>query len=618
NYYTILSGYTEKWYHIRLDLNFGTKKWNCYVDQVLKQSNIDFENTQVGSYNKIIYETWGSGDNSQGDTYLDSVGLIGYNGYDQGDNLDTYSCDGTPFVEGTNVIVIPTSLFTRTELHHYIENDQLEQTVLYSDEEGLFEMIANERNGESDGGCADVDYVFIRYDISPDEAMIVLNMVLQGMIEETLDENNNTVYINGTINEYLSSKLDGIRATLLNLPYASLGYIPWVMNYFNSPTGPQPHPADPLGIFIWLITWLIPILHVIIFMIVNMLASDSTGFILNFAKAIFMRLLTALGDLLWLVIRAAILIFAWLIFAITLPFIVIVFLTAVFSLNWILSFKNIDCTITFDSMTLCTEEYTATIGYNCNLIYVNFFDIEIPSINIFYKKDNVVCMSISNNIYNIGLNTINNNDFSTILNSTIISTEQSSSTENLLISYVNGAGATMAFTGSIIAILAAFWTLLNTFKDILLLYLSINLACGSLSFFLYALKSCFLGSDLGIGGMLAGIGTGLLVTAIFSLFIMTCSFSKWNPLSYIALSISTISLILSFIEIFFPDYTLDIEIIQIVLGLFALFCGTFIATSLLGSDSTKKTLLGFAFLSIGFAYGIAFAVFGCILMSLNI
>ena len=615
NYYTLLTGYTEKWYHFRLDLNFATHKWNCYIDQELKLGNINFESS-VGSYNKIRYNTYSSGDFSQGDTYFDSLGLIGYNGYAQGDNLETYSCDGTPFVEGPNAIVIPTSLFTRTELHHYIENDQLEETPLYSAVDGLFEMISIERDENPDKACGDVDYVFIRYDISPEDAMAVLNMVLQGMIEETLDENNNTMYLNGTVNEYLSSKLDGIRATLLNLPYASLGYIPWTMPYVNSPTGPQPHPADPWGVFIWVITWIIPILHVIVFAVVNMLASDTTGFMANFAKSIFMKLMTALGNLLWLIIRAAILVFAWLIFAINLPFVILGFLTAVTGLYWILTFKSIDCSISFNSITLNTETYTIMVGYECNLVYVDFFDLEIPSIDLFYKKDNVICLNVPNNIYNVGLNPLNNDNFNSIINPVMISSQPNSSDENTLIAFLNGCGATMGLIGSGVGVLAAIWTLLDTFKDCALLYLSFNLLCGSFSFFVYALANSM--SINTLGGMIAGIGLGLIISSLFGLFIATCTFSKFNPLSYIGLGVSVFSLTLSFIEGVFSNIALPIESTQIFLGIATLLIGTFIATSLGTINEQKQTLLGAAIFVLGLISGLVYSVLGVIFMCLNI
>ncbi|MFX1498366.1 MAG: hypothetical protein ACFFBH_12635 [Promethearchaeota archaeon] len=485
----------------------------------------------------MIYETWSSGEYSQGDTYLDSVGLINYNGYDQGDNLEIYSCDGTPFVEGTIVIVIPTSLFTRTELHHYIENNQLEQTVLYSDEEGLFEMIANERNGESDAGCADVDYVFIRYDISPDEAMAVLNMVLQGMIEETLDENNNTVYINGTINEYLSSKLDGIRATLLNLPYASLGYIPWVMNYFNSPTGPQPHPADPLGIFIWLITWLIPILHVIIFVIVNMLVSDSTGFILNFAKAIFMKLLTALGDLLWLIIRAAILVFAYIEFALLLMIFlpVFLFLIATF-LIFSIFMSNTTYTVEINSISFTHENKFFTFIYVIVLEYIEFFDIFIPTLCLKYETE-CYCSYLLFNLFQMST-TIPLDDYAMFMSDILHSSGPKSSSLNLKSSsssesdinpsYLKGFSTFFTWV-SFFTALFGFQTLIesNDFVELIIFIFTFLVFISSIFTLLYTLISE--GDSLNLGlGFFTGYCLSLLITCAISIPILLLKASASN------------------------------------------------------------------------------------------
>jgi hypothetical protein len=575
---------------------------------VLKLSNINFESS-VGNYNKMRYNTYSSGDFSQGDTYFDSLGLIGYNGYAQGDNLETYSCDGTPFVEGPNAIVIPTSLFTHTELHHYIETDQLEETPLYSAVDGLFEMISVERDDSPDKACGDVDYVFIRYDISPGDAMAVLNMVLQGMVEETLDENNNTVYLIDTVNEYLSSKLDGIRATLLNLPYASLGYIPWTMPYVNSPTGPEPHPADPWGVFIWIITWIIPILHVIVFAVVNMLASDSTGFMANFAKSIFMKLMTALGNLLWLIIRAAILVLAWLIFAIALLLTVGGFLLTAAGICCILALKNIECSMTLSSITTYTDEFIVTLGYECNLVYIDFFDIEIPSINLFYKKDSQVCMDMSYNIYNSGLNSFSNDDVINLVTTTISSDELNSNELDDLNDFFSGCGATMAIFGSTIGILGAIWSGLSVFKDFALLITSILLAATSLSLFIFSSVN---GGSL---NTIAGIGIGLFASACFGFLLMGgMSVSNViNILTYISLGISIASLILTIYELLYPESTFTVETLQIFLGIATLICGTYAVAFLTGeTNDNRRSMLGFWVFYMGLFCGIGLLAYSLV------
>jgi len=387
SYHNVMS-YSEQWYHFRLDFNFGTNHWNLYIDQILKASNIPCEAPWTFDIGIIKYYTWTSGSYSRGETYFDSVGLIGYDGYAQGDNLDTYSCTGTPFVEGPNAIVIPTSLFTKTLLHHYIENGELENTVLYSDVEGLFEMISIERDGTQDVACGDVDYVFIRYDISPEDALEVLNLVLNGFIEEILDENNNTVYINGTIHEYLSSKFDGINANKLNIPFAALNYIPWFMTVQNSPCGITPYPADPLMMFFWWITWLCPFLHLIVIYNMAMIAAEKMGYLIGFADSIFMKLLTALGDLMWLLVRAAILVFAYIEFALLLIIFVstFIFLATTFLLLSIF-LSGSTFTAECNSISLIRDTHYFTFIYDFALVYIDYFDIEIPTLSLKYQTD---------------------------------------------------------------------------------------------------------------------------------------------------------------------------------------------------------------------------------------
>jgi hypothetical protein len=369
------------WYRMKLAFvckigSTGYYTFSLYVNGELEVSDAEFYSDE-NSVNKLQLSTSGDAFN----TYFDAFGFSWDADYDVGDNNLAYSVEGTPFVHGPNIIVIPTTIFTKTELHEYIEKEELDETPLYSADKDLFELISVERDGNPNKSCGDVDFVFIRYDISPDDALDVLDMLLIGLINETLDENNNTVSTKGVINKYSSTKLDGIDANSLNLPYGALGYIPWFSNYTNSPMGPEPYTSDPLGMFLWWITWLIPILHVIVLVNMAMVAAERTGYTIGFAKSIFMNLLTAIGDLIWLLIRVAILVLAWIIFAIMILFatiLVLLFAGVVLLLDL---FADVEYTIEINRVET-SGDLELVVGFETTLYYVEFFDITIPLITM--------------------------------------------------------------------------------------------------------------------------------------------------------------------------------------------------------------------------------------------
>ncbi|MFW9881216.1 MAG: hypothetical protein ACFFG0_49765, partial [Candidatus Thorarchaeota archaeon] len=87
------------------------------------------------------------------------------------------SGDGTPFVEGPNAIVIPTSLFTDTIFNAHVQNETLDKTPIYSSDEEIFKFISIGREGNAEQACDEVDFVFIRFDISSQDAMEILNLL---------------------------------------------------------------------------------------------------------------------------------------------------------------------------------------------------------------------------------------------------------------------------------------------------------------------------------------------------------------------------------------------------------------------------------------------------------
>ena len=122
------------------------------------------------------------------------------------------SGSGTPFEEGLNTIVIPTSLFTETIFNARVQNETLNETAIYSSDEEIFKFISVDRDGYTEQACDEIDFIIIRFDISSEDAMEVLNLLLKCLVNETTNET-------AIVYNYVSTKENGTAAVMMNLPF---------------------------------------------------------------------------------------------------------------------------------------------------------------------------------------------------------------------------------------------------------------------------------------------------------------------------------------------------------------------------------------------------------------
>jgi len=320
SYHDVMSVSSDTWYRMKLIFSCDLPgisdpqleyKFELYVDGVLKVSNGEFVSNQ-GNINRIGIST--SGDPFTG--YFDAFGYSWDSSYSIGDNEDHLDCSGTPFEHGMNVIVIPTELFTQTLLNGYVEHGTLNETVLYHENSTIFEFTGPDRDGASNKANADVDFVFIRHQITPEDALEVLDLVLYGITNETMDENNQTL-----IHSYVSTKLNDTKATQMNLPYSILGYIPWVNNYTNSAMGDEPEPSGAFDLLLWVLCLVNPILRVVLNAQMAMTGGAFFAYLKDFLASIFMQALGFLAQLLWVIARTALLVLFYILLAIEFLFI---------------------------------------------------------------------------------------------------------------------------------------------------------------------------------------------------------------------------------------------------------------------------------------------------------
>ena len=283
--------------------------------------------------------------------------------------------------------MIPTSLFTKTELHGYIEHDRLDETPLYSEEEGMYEFYSVDRDGNKlEDACGDSDFHFVRFDISAEDAMEILSLLLNCLIDE---ETNETAMLYS----YISTKNDGISASMMNLPSAAMTFIPLYSPYASAALGAAPRPFDPLA---WFLGFLIIYMRIVtlglgLFIVVTavMTIIDITTQNNDNAQSIGMTILTWLAHLAWLLVRAAILVFAYVLLAIKffnilLEYVMyLVIVPFIILLGGEVNYDMMSFEYTLKGLAIKTET-TVTSAY------VDYFDIDLPLVIRDESMDNTL------------------------------------------------------------------------------------------------------------------------------------------------------------------------------------------------------------------------------------
>ena len=375
------------WYRMKIDFvckigGIPIYAFDIYVDGDLEKSAVPFC-SPYNSVNNLRIYTSGAPFNS----YFDAFGFSWDEDYDFGDNAQTYSVEGTPFEHGMNVIVVPTELFTHTLLNGFVENGNLYQTPLYHPDKNIFEISMIERNGQPTQANADADLSIYRRNISPSDAMEVLELVLKGLLNETWEQED-AIYLHS----YICTKLNGTKATQMNLPYSVLGFIPWFNPYSNSKMGDEPLPSGGFDLFLWLLCLFNPVLAKSLHSQMAMTGGEYYKYLRGFTQRILMDIMTALGDLLWVIARTVLIVLFYTVLAIeiatTVPLFLILGVTfSIFSLlignncDWginIIVPYGTDTKIGFIDIDMSKDDKNLKFESWIKFIYWDFFDLYIP------------------------------------------------------------------------------------------------------------------------------------------------------------------------------------------------------------------------------------------------
>ena len=203
--------------------------------------------------------------------------------------------NGTPFKKGLNTLIIPTLLFTDTILNGIIQRKELETSPLAGCE---FISVDRDDQRKSQLASETVDFLLIKTGLESTQAMDILNLILTCVINQTTNET-------AMLHSYISTKNDEIKPEQMNLPNEVLKLIPFLCNYKNSPQSKR-----PATFFETILKNIVDLIETAKDFMVS-ITEPITRIIQTIKKVaehIARAILSFIGNLLYLLIRAALLI----------------------------------------------------------------------------------------------------------------------------------------------------------------------------------------------------------------------------------------------------------------------------------------------------------------------
>lgn len=439
--------------------------------------------------------------------------------------------------------------------------------------------------------------MIIRRAISSAQAMQVLDLLLTCYVNESVDElTNMTVYEEAKLYTYVSTKLNETNAEELNLHTDVLDYIPYFCDYQNSPQGQEPNSKNDLSaeyiltvtgyvalivgaVVLAIVSWgtctmlsiaLICFAVMMLFMLDAYLPgiADILNTLQAFIVNLGMSVLTWLGPLGWTILRAALLALIYIFYAILYCTITTMFLGLIGLLLLMNTLTEFDAIIELDSIKIQKDDYALTIGYYTNDIYIESFELLVPTI-VFYIKKNPT-FEIPFNFFTYEMELMSENFLIALFNNT---GEGHGNTLDLT-QFFAGLGFFTAFIGSGMGL---FGTVSNSFsfknpKDISVFLASLVAYIGSTSIFLGSIYQNEPSSDLQ-AGLFWGAIISFIIIAIFMKKSYSLSPKKSVIATVIGLFIAYLSLYLAIREIDKPEEAFFIECIQFGLGFITLILG---------------------------------------------
>ena len=374
---------------------------------------------------------------------------------------------GTPFVNGLNVLLIPNSAFVKSVLNSIIQNETaLESSILAKGE-----FMAMDREDLPESASANIESQFV-ITVTAAEAMLILSWVSNGLINETSGEI-------GIINFYVSTKLDGFQAGMMNLHPDVLSIIEIDNPYTDSTPGSMPKDAGE---------WWADLAAAIIKAFLDFMTA-----LVNVLIAIAEILLAVLE----FIIKAALLIFIWIVFAVSLLVVLALFGACVAAMLVVSIFSDTTIDLQINQLTV-SGDITLSTGYEVGSVYNDFLGCDIPTIESYFEAGEFgFGYSYNFLVINLGLTKVPDALFALTKSITTI---------------VSSMGNMMGISGGVFTLLAALLFVRPYHID---MGLSVIIAFGGwaagLALAIYAIYT--LANDEGVvKEALLGMGIGLIIS----------------------------------------------------------------------------------------------------------
>ncbi|MBY9008169.1 MAG: PKD domain-containing protein [Candidatus Lokiarchaeota archaeon] len=418
----------------------------------------------------------------------------------------------TPFVKGINTIVIPTRLFTTTILNSLIQDEKIDKTPLKGCE---FSSVERDDSRDNEISSENIDFIIMQKDLTSAEAMEILNLILEIIINETTGETE-------FLYSYISTKEDNMEIEQMNVNIDILAITPYISNLQNSAQG-----EAPKGFWEAFLENLETLANLIISIVESIVEIIKN--IIEAIESIAMEILSYLEDLIWILIRAAILILVWIMFTFTLIGFITAFIAMIPLMLIISEIIIADLIISVNSLKLVKGIKTIEFSYNITLKYISYFDIYVPTlvismvaenlnyeleINFFSGFDPQIPMEYDPE-ENISLNTSKNENPSNVqtnlnyLNE--IHKSSDSNKENLVADLAfTGFGTIMSMFGAVMSIHGAVMNGISKDKRLELLFFGLTLGAFVTSI-VVLIKTIILTNDHA-SSFIWGLAWGCLIT----------------------------------------------------------------------------------------------------------
>ena len=245
-----------------------------------------------------------------------------------------------------------------------------------------------------------------------------------------------------------------------------------------------------------------------------MIGSAIWNLIGDYVSAILMAVVAALACIIWCLIRAAVLILAWIMFALTLVFIIALFIVIVGLCILISSLANLELNLSINEVSILGA-LNFEFGYYIEMEYIEFFDLHVPLLK-FNIAFGTLSLETKNSIFTqdvringvpedlLGISSTQSSDSSSLSQKSLTlddiaenegSNEASEINESFIIfkiimDFLAGMGLAMGLSGGFVATIGTIIYLLkdtvDESKKVLLLILSIIVFIASVVVFIIA------------------------------------------------------------------------------------------------------------------------------------